>query len=157
MVVLWVVLGIALLGFELHHLAFFAVFGALGSFAAALVAAIAPDAYVAQVVAAVVVAVAGTVLVRPYVSRALEHRGGGNVALGVHGGLVGQEVVTTDTVGGPHRPGHVRLAGESWLAVSGDGNDIASGTAVVVTAVRGTTLIVWPAHSLGLELPKGTT
>ena len=32
-VVVWFVLGIALLLFELHHLAFYALFGALGSFA----------------------------------------------------------------------------------------------------------------------------
>lgn len=154
MVVVWVVLGIALLGFELHHLAFFAVFGAIGSFAAALVAAIAPDAYVAQVVAAVVVAVLGTILVRPYVSRALERRSGdGHVARGVHGGLVGQEVLTLDEVGDPLHPGHVRLAGESWLAISGSGSPIPAKTGVVVTSVQGTTLVVWPAGALGLELP----
>ena len=41
-------------------------------------------------------------------------------------------------------PGHVRLAGERWLAVSGGDQPIPAGTKVIVTAVAGTTLIVWP-------------
>ena len=40
---------------------------------------------------------------------------------GVHGTLVGEEVLTLDAVGDAHHLGHVRLAGERWLAVSGSG------------------------------------
>jgi membrane-bound ClpP family serine protease len=40
--------------------------------------------------------------------------------------------------------GHVRLAGERWRAVSGADVPIPPGTTVLVTAVRGTTLTVWP-------------
>jgi membrane-bound ClpP family serine protease len=40
----------------------------------------------------------------------------------------------------------VRLAGERWLAVSSAGLSIPPGTPVVVTAVQGTTLVVWPAQ-----------
>jgi membrane protein implicated in regulation of membrane protease activity len=71
----------------------------------------------------------------------------------VHGGLVGQEVVTLDRVSGPGA-GHVRLAGERWLAVSGAGQPIPAGTTVLVTAVDGTTLVVWPVdghHHLAEE------
>ena len=52
--------------------------------------------------------------------------------------------MTLDAVGDEHAPGHVRLAGERWLAVSGSDDVLPAGTAVVVTAVRGTTLWVWP-------------
>ena len=38
----------------------------------------------------------------------------------------------------------MRLAGERWLAISGADHPIPSGTTVVVTAVEGTTLVVWP-------------
>jgi membrane-bound ClpP family serine protease len=62
----------------------------------------------------------------------------------VHGGLVGQEVLTLDLVGGSDRVGHVRLAGERWRAISGDDAPIPPGTRVLVTAVQGTTLTVWP-------------
>jgi hypothetical protein len=38
----------------------------------------------------------------------------------------------------------VRLAGERWRAVSGSDVPIPPGTKVLVTAVQGTTLTVWP-------------
>jgi membrane protein implicated in regulation of membrane protease activity len=140
----WVVAGVVLLGIELHHLAFYALFAAVGCLAAAMVAIAVPDAVLLQALAAVVVAVAGIVLLRPRVSVALQHRRADGRSPGVHGGLVGQEVVTLDRVGGPDGAGHVRLAGERWLAVSGAGEPIPAGTTVLVTAVDGTTLVVWP-------------
>jgi membrane protein implicated in regulation of membrane protease activity len=141
----WIAVGVVLIGVEVHHLAFYALFGAVGCFAAAIVSAVAPDAIALQVIAAVVVAVLGIVLLRPAVSAAVTQRRGGVRTTGVHGGLVGQEVVTLDTVGGHGEVGHVRLAGERWRAVSGNEQPIPVGTKVLVTAVQGTTLVVWPA------------
>jgi len=140
----WVVAGVVLLGIELHHLAFYALFGAVGCLAAAVVAIALPDALPLQLLAAVVVAAAGILLVRPRVSAALEHRRADALPPGVHGGLGGQEVVTLDRGGGPDGAGHVRLAGERWLAVSGSRDPIPAGITVLVTAVDGTTLVVWP-------------
>jgi membrane protein implicated in regulation of membrane protease activity len=143
----WLVLGIVLILVELHHLAFYALFVAVGALAAALVAAFAPEAYVVQGLVAAGVAVVGVIAIRPYAERAyLSHRRTGSVARGVHGGLLGAEAITLDLVGEAHHVGHVRLAGERWLAVSGTGT-IPTGTRVVVTAVHGTTLTVWPADS----------
>jgi len=133
-----------LLLFELHHLAFYALFGTIGSLAAAVVAVFAPSAVPLQAGVAVGVALSGVVAVRPLVSKKFEHRRGDHVARGVHGGLTGEEAVTLDEVGDSRQLGHVRLAGERWLAVSGGGNAIAPGTTVLVSAVRGTTLVVWP-------------
>jgi membrane-bound ClpP family serine protease len=82
-------------------------------------------------------------------SRAFAHRREGHVARGVHGGLVGQEALTLDEVGDSPRFGHVRLVGERWLAVSGSGAAIPADTPVLVTAVQGTTLVVWPVDGLG--------
>ncbi len=144
MVVAWVVLGIVLLVVELHHLAFFALFGAIGSFAAAVLAVLVPSAVPLQVGVAVLVATIGMVAVRPLMSDALHRRNDGHPARGVHGTLVGEEVMTLDVVGDVGQPGHVRLAGERWLAQSGSGSPIPSGKRVLVTAVRGTTLVVWP-------------
>jgi hypothetical protein len=70
----------------------------------------------------------------------------------VHGTLVGEEVITLDVVGDAHAIGHVRLAGERWLATSGSGVEIPAGSKVVVTEVQGTTLTVWPIDG-GLTLP----
>jgi membrane protein implicated in regulation of membrane protease activity len=149
MIFVWFVIAVGLLVFELHHLAFFALFGAIGAFAAAIVAAVAPDAIGAQVAVAIVVTVLGVVAARPYVSRAFEHRRGGKVAHGVHGGLVGEQAITLDEVGDAHEIGHVRLAGERWLATSEAGR-IPAGTKVLVMSVRGTTLSVWPVDGTGL-------
>ena len=151
MIFVWFVIAVGLLVFELHHLAFFALFGSIGAVAAAIVAAVAPGAIGAQVGVAVAVSVLGVVAVRPYVSRAFEHRRGGKVAHGVHGGLVGEEALTLDEVGDAHGVGHVRLAGERWLATT-DAGRIPAGTKVLVMSVRGTTLSVWPVD--GAELPE---
>jgi membrane-bound ClpP family serine protease len=96
--------------------------------------------------------------VRPFVSKALDARRTGHVIRGVHGGIVGLEAVTLDEVGDVHRSGHVRLTGERWLAISGGGQPIPPDSTVVVTAVRGTTLVVWPLDEghRGLERPEGS-
>ena len=56
--------------------------------------------------------------------------------------------MTLDRVGA-NGAGHVRLAGERWLAVSAIGTPIAPNTPALVTAVEGTTLLVLPVESLG--------
>ena len=141
MVIVWIVLTVALIAVELHHLAFFAMFGAAGSLAAAAVAWVAPSQVVLQIVMAIVVAALGVWLVRPFVSRAFAVRGPGVRIGGVHGGLVAARGVTTDEVGGLV-PGHVRLLGENWLAVSWDDEPIPPTTPVIVMGVNGTTLSV---------------
>jgi membrane protein implicated in regulation of membrane protease activity len=148
----WIAVGVVLIAVELHHMAFYALFAALGSFAAAAVASVLPGAVAVQVATAVIVAAAGILLVRSRVSAAFAHHHEGRHVPGVHGGLVGQEVVTLDRVGGLDQVGHVRLAGERWRAVSGADVPIPPGTTVLVTAVRGTTLTVWP---VGGHLPSG--
>jgi membrane protein implicated in regulation of membrane protease activity len=152
MVVAWVALGVGLLLFEMHHMAFYALFGAIGALAAAVIAAFLPDAILLQGLVAVVLTVVGVVVARPYVGRVFHQHRGGQVTRGVHGGLVGQEAVTLDEVGDDHSVGHVRLAGERWLAVSG-GSNIPAGTPVLVTALRGTTLIVWPVDAIDRSTP----
>jgi membrane protein implicated in regulation of membrane protease activity len=139
--VAWIVLAALLIVVELHHLAFFAMFGAIGAIAGAVVAAVAPDAIVAQVVTALLVSAAGIVVVRPFVSKAFARRGDGFVVHGVHGGLVGARGTTLDEVPFLER-GHVRLLGETWLAVAADEKPIAAATPVVVVSVSGTTLTV---------------
>lgn len=149
MVVVWVVLAIGFVLFELHHLAFYALFVAAGCLAGAVAAVIGPEAYLAQAIVAGLVAVLGVGLVRPSLRAAYERRHPhAHVARGVHGGLVGHEAVTLDEVGGPHHVGHVRLVGERWLAVTESPSTIPEGTPVIVTAVRGTTLVVWPVDAL---------
>ncbi len=146
MLVFWLVLGVVLLVVELTHFGFFAIFAAVGALAAALVALVLPDAVALQVIVAVVVAGVGILAFRPMMRRAMHQRHDSPSARGVHGTLVGEEVLTLDAVGDVTALGHVRLAGERWLAVSGSGRSIPAGKRVVVTDVQGTTLVVWPVE-----------
>lgn len=162
MAIVWLIVGVILLAIELRHFAFFALFASLGAFAAAGVAVAAPDAIPLQVVVAVLVAGVGMVALRPLASEAFHRRqDGGKLGRGVHGTLVGEEVLTLDVVGDTHEVGHVRLAGERWLAVSGAGTPIPAGTRVLVTGVEGTTLIVWPVSGFvapeEIESPRASS
>jgi membrane protein implicated in regulation of membrane protease activity len=142
-VVAWLVAGVLLIAFELHHTAFYALFVAIGCVAAA-VAALAGGPILVQVAVAAVVSLAGVQFARPAVRRRFRSGRRGIAARGVHGGLIGQQALTLDDVGPTVRPGHVRLTGERWLAISGGGMVIPAGTSVMVSAVEGTTLVVWP-------------
>jgi membrane protein implicated in regulation of membrane protease activity len=147
MVAIWIVGGLALLAVELHTVAFYAVFIAVGCFAAGLLALFVPDSAVwVQAVLAAIVSLIGLVAIRPFASRTFLHGSGGVVSRGVHGGLVGQEALTLDSVGDEHHPGHVQLASERWLAVTDSGQPLGADTAVTVAAVRGTTLLVRPLN-----------
>ena len=158
MLFVWLAIGVVLLGAELHHLALYLLFGAIGAFAAAIVASAAPGALVAQGVAAVAATGAGLVLVRPHLSAVIHRREGRSPAKGVHGGFVGHHATTLDEVGDASRPGHVRLAGERWLAATDWPHPIGAGVEVVITGVFGTTLHVLPLEpteglARTLELP----
>src|SRR5215216_1679613 len=111
MAVAWIAVGVLLIAVEVHHLALYALFVAVGCLAAAVVAIVAPGTLVAQVLVALVVSMCGVLLVRPRVSRRLRSSGGHRGA-GVHGGIVGHEVTTIDVVGDPGHAGHVLFAGE---------------------------------------------
>ena len=149
MAVVWLLLGVILVAFELHHWAFYAMFGAIGAFAAAIIAVVTPGAVGVQCAAAVAVAAIGVIGVRPLVSRITDRRHlNTHVARGVHGGIVGQNCITLDEVGDEHHAGHALLAGERWLAVSGSGNAIPAHTTATITAVSGTTLVLWAVDGL---------
>ena len=146
MTVFWLVAGVILLGVEALTLAFFAVFIALGMFAAAVAAGTGAQDW-AQVVSFVGVAGLGILLGRPPLMRGLRSRQGALALPGVQG-LVGQQAVTVDVVGDVHHPGHAMLAGERWLAVTDAGTPLDPDVTVTVAAVRGTTLVVRPLQPL---------
>jgi len=141
--ILWFIAALALLVAELASTTFYAIFLAIGAAAAGLLAFFVPDspAWI-QWVVAIVVAMAGVALVRPVLGRRLARGRGAHIGPGVHGGFVGQRALTLDQVGDELHPGHVRLAGETWLAYTDDHSVIDPSAPVIVSAVRGTTLIV---------------
>jgi membrane protein implicated in regulation of membrane protease activity len=144
MTVFWLVVGVLLLGLEVLTQALFALFAAAGLFGAAIAAALGAPVW-AQVLVFAGVAVAGMVLGRPPLVRALHLHPGPITLPGVHG-LVGQRAVTVDVVGDEHHPGHALLAGERWLAFT-DAGPLGPDVPVTVAAVHGTTLLVRPVQS----------
>ncbi|HEV8401939.1 MAG TPA: NfeD family protein [Candidatus Limnocylindrales bacterium] len=143
---IWFVAALALLVLELASTTFFSIFLAIGAFAAGLLAFFVPDSAIwIQAVVAIAVAMLGVVVGRPFLRQRLRRQGEPPLTPGVHGGFVGQRALGLDDIGDELHPGHVRLAGETWLAFSADHLLIPSGAPVIVTAVRGTTLVVRPA------------
>jgi membrane protein implicated in regulation of membrane protease activity len=144
--ILWFALGVGLLLAELHTAAFYPIFLGVGALVAGVLAFLAPDSAIwVQAGVALAVSVIGVVLIRPRFARRYLQRSASGGSRGVHGGFVGERALATDPIGDELHPGHVRLSGETWLAISHDGREIGGDAPVIVTAVRGTTLVVRPA------------
>jgi membrane protein implicated in regulation of membrane protease activity len=141
-VVVWILIGALLLAAEVVTIAFFALFGALGAFAAAIAAGAGAPVWAQLLVAAgvaLLTMLAGRPplrhLVSPYRSR---------IGPGTHPELVGRDALTLDQVGDASHPGHVLLGGERWLAITEQPDSLPPEVHVTVVEVRGTTLVVWP-------------
>jgi membrane protein implicated in regulation of membrane protease activity len=143
---LWVAMVVIFVVLEVHTQAFYAVFVALGSAAAAAAAILTGNLWLQLLLFAVVTL--GWVLVRPALRSRFEHTVPISKFRGIAGsadGLVGQPAITLDTVGDEHHPGHALFAGDRWLAVTDTAVPLPAQVPVVVVAVRGTTLLVRPA------------
>ena len=142
--VVWLVVGLLLVALEVHSQAFFAIFLAMGAFAATIITAVGAPIWLSAVLFAGV-AFGGTLMLRPTLKRISDRRMGPRLALpGASDSLVGSRALTVDAVGDEHHPGHARLAGEKWLAVTEEPGGVAPDTQVMVIEVRGTTLVVMP-------------
>jgi membrane protein implicated in regulation of membrane protease activity len=153
---IWLGLAVALVALEMHHMAFYALFGAVGAIVAAGLAVLLPSAVALQVGCALAATAVGVFLVRPYVSKAFLRTHGEAAARGVHGGFVGETVLVLDTVSSTPG-GHVRLIGERWLARTASDEVLPPESKAIVVEVSGTTLTVsaLPApERLGESTPK---
>ncbi len=121
---------------EVASVAFYAAFLAVGAIAAAISALLGADVLV-QAIVFLVISVVGVVAGRP----AILKRRGPRLVSGAQG-MIGQTGVVIDPIRDEHVTGHVRLAGESWPAVSVDGKPIAAEATVTVLEIRGSTLVV---------------
>jgi membrane protein implicated in regulation of membrane protease activity len=138
---IWLAAGLLLLALEVHHQAFFAVFAAAACFAATVVDLAGGSLWVQSLVFAGV-GFGGVGAVRPIVVRKFQHSDQQLKLPGVYGGFVGQHALALDEIGDQHHPGHVQLAGQSWLAITDSGAPLAAHTPLVVAGVRGSTLVV---------------
>jgi membrane protein implicated in regulation of membrane protease activity len=140
--IFWLIAAAVLAAGEIHTQAFYLLFAAVGAVVASVLGAFGLSLYI-QVLVGAVAAIGGVFMVRPALKHAMEGRLSAPYRFpGLAGGLVGARAVTVDTVGDEHHPGHALLGNERWLAITDATDPLPTDTAVVVAAVRGTTLLV---------------
>jgi membrane protein implicated in regulation of membrane protease activity len=140
----WVFVGIAFAIAEIMTIALFALFITIGALGAAVASLLGFNLLVQAIVLGVL-GVTGIFIARPYLVDRL-HIGRPSLRSGADS-MVGQRAVLTDPIRGEGEPGHVKIAGELWPALTEDGSPLPATTPVIVTALRSTTLIVRPASS----------
>ena len=136
MVIAWIAFALAMAIVEVASVAFYAVFLAAGAISAAVAALLGANVYL-QAGVFLVVALVGILVIRPVLVR----RRGPRLVSGARG-MIGQTGIVVEPIAGEHLAGHVLFAGESWLAVSADGEPIAADATVTVSEIRGSTLVV---------------
>lgn len=136
----WLAVALAFGVGEVLTLAVYAIFVVIGALAAAAAAQMGLS-LVGQVVVFAVVSVLGVVAARPPLMHYLRKRQGPLVVSGAEG-MIGQEAPVVDDILDLHHPGHVRIAGENWPALSENGKPIHKGSTVKVTGLKQATLVV---------------
>jgi membrane protein implicated in regulation of membrane protease activity len=144
MVLVWVLLAVAFLAAEAAiTTAFFAFFLAIGCAAGAVTDLLGAPLWV-QFITVGAFSIVGIAVPRKWLVR----RMGLASSPGMPGvSMVGQSAITVDEVGDELHPGHAMLSGERWLAIIEDHAPLPPDSAVIVAAVRGTTLIVRPVEA----------
>jgi membrane protein implicated in regulation of membrane protease activity len=135
----WIIVAILFAVVEVMTVAFFAVFIAVGALAAALVSLLGFDLWVQAIVLGVI-GVVGIFTARPFFMERL-HIGRHRLQSGAES-MVGQRAVLTDPILASGQPGHVKIAGELWPAITEDGSPLPATTPVIVTDLRSTVLVV---------------
>jgi len=143
----WVIVAVAFAIVEVMTVAFFAVFITIGALGAAVVSLLGFNLLVQAIVLGLL-GVAGILIARPYLVDRL-HIGRPALRSGADS-MVGQQAVLLEPILGVGQPGHVKIAGELWPALTDDGTAVPVNTLVVVTALRSTTLIVRAAPSASI-------
>ena len=141
----WMLLGLSLLALEALGVPGFFL-GTLGVAAilTGLPAFLLPIPIVWLLVSFGVLSIAAFFFARPIVVRYFmggkEHHS--NVA-----GMVGKVAIVTQSIGGRHQPGYIKLAGDEWRALPVDGTAYPEGTEVEIQRLEGATVYVGPHNT----------
>src|ERR1700736_2426512 len=144
----WVIVAIVFAIAEVLTVALFAVFITVGALGAAIVSLLGFNLLVQAIVLGII-GVVGILVARPYLVDRL-HIGRPTLRSGADS-MVGQQAGLTEPIVGLEQPGHVKIAGELWPALTEDGSPLPATTPIIVTALRSTVLIVLPVST-----PTGT-
>ena len=153
MAIVWLVVALVFAVVEVATAVLLGAFFTLGALAAA-VAAFLGAGVVTQAIVFAVVSVLGLVIARPPLMAYLRTRRGPETRSGAYA-MIGQTAVLIDPIRGPHDRGHVRIAGEEWLALTRDGTPVEEGATVRVVEIKGATLLVERAQSADGPSPEG--
>ena len=136
---IWLIVGVVLLGIEAVTLAFVAVYFGVAALVAALFAGIGAPLWL-QIVVFCAVSVLGLAMTRRIATRVMK---GPVVKTNVHT-LAGRRGVVTKSITGDDGRGQVRLGSDYWTArpYFDDGNGIPAGAKVEVMKVDGVTAVV---------------
>jgi len=137
---LWLIVAGAFALAEILTLALFAAFLALAALGSAL-AAILGLSVLVQAIVFGLVGVGGILVARPLLLPWVRKRPWPVFVSGAQG-MIGQQATLTEPIVGMDQPGHVKITGESWPAITADGTPLPANTLVRVTALRGATLVV---------------
>jgi membrane protein implicated in regulation of membrane protease activity len=140
----WVIVAIVFAIAEVMTVALFAVFITVGALGAAIVSLLGFNLLVQAIVLGII-GVVGILVARPYLVDRL-HIGRPVLRSGADS-MVGQQAVLIEPIGGLEQPGHVKIAGELWPALTEDGTPLPATTPIIVTALRSTVLIVRPVST----------
>lgn len=140
----WVIVALVFAVVEVLTVAFFAVFVTVGALGAAVASLLGFNLLVQAIVLGII-GVVGILVARPFLVERL-HIGRATLRSGADS-MVGLQAVLTEPILGVGQPGHVKIGGELWPAVTDDGSPVPANTLVVVTALRSTVLIVRAASS----------
>jgi membrane protein implicated in regulation of membrane protease activity len=147
----WLAVALAFAVAEMLTLAFYAVFLVIAGVAAAIAALVGVPP-VGQIIVFCVVSIAGVVAARPSLMLYLKRGHPDEVKSGAQA-MVGLEAPVIEAIRGAHEPGHVRVAGESWPAISADGSSIAEGSTVRIDGLLQATLVVSMVRGPG-QIPE---
>jgi membrane protein implicated in regulation of membrane protease activity len=135
----WIIVAVAFAVAEVMTVSFFAVFITIGALAAA-VASLLGFSPLVQAIVLGVIGVVGIFTARPFLVQRL-HIGRRRLESGAES-MVGQRAVLTDPILASGQPGHVKIAGELWPAITEDGSPLPASTPVIVVDLRSTVLVV---------------
>ncbi|MDQ6747399.1 MAG: NfeD family protein [Candidatus Dormibacteraeota bacterium] len=151
MPLVWLGIALAFGVGEVLTLAFYALFVVIGAVAAAVAASLGLNLQV-QVLVFAVVSILGVVAARPPMMHYLRRRSAPEVRSGAEE-MIGREAPVVEAIVGEHHPGHVRIGGENWPAISATGASIPAGSTVRVTGLKQATLVVEMVRGAEPQVP----
>jgi len=135
----WVIVGLALIGFEMVTPSFFIIWFGIGALAAALVAGLGLN-LIWQLAVFLICTSALLAYSRKF---AVKMQGGNDTKTG-YAALVGKTAIVTKRISAHTGTGLVKVLGEEWSALAETERNIGPGEKVEVVAVSGVRLIVRP-------------